>query len=163
MSLSAVRWLAPWTRGLDARDLRLLHLVAALHATHPAHEPGRNLGATLARLARRRGGPADGRPLRSLERRFMALLEADGEDLAGHLRRVISLARDHGLPLDWAQLLSDVNYTNCTSPDTGQQDESRSMRAFIGGGVGEAKDSSGTRALHAGGRIGGPHSHRAPD
>jgi CRISPR system Cascade subunit CasB len=101
-SLPALRWLARWTARASTRDCMLYHLIAALHATHPAHAPGTNLGGTLARVARQRGLTP------SLERRFTALLKADLEDLAGHLRRVIGLARDSRLPLDWAQLLADL-------------------------------------------------------
>ena len=46
----------------------------------------------------------------SLERRFMALLNADEEHLPGHLRQSISLLKSAKIPisLDWSELLNDV-------------------------------------------------------
>lgn len=123
-SLRAVRWLAPWTQAMGSREFALHHLVAALHATHPAHaaqavrQSHENLGATMARLARARGMTS------SLERRFIALLEADADDLEHHLRRVVSLAKEADIPLDWAQLLTDVSYVNSIM-------ETRSASGFV--------------------------------
>ena len=112
-ALQAVRWLAPWTRSLEGREFALHHLVAALYASHPAQAtggpstgagPAGNLGATMRHLARKRGRTP------TLEQRFVALLEADAEEVGEHLRRVVSLAREADIPLDWAQLLTDVSY-----------------------------------------------------
>ena len=44
----------------------------------------------------------------SLERRFMALLNADAEHLPGHLRQSISLLKAESIGLDWEMLLADV-------------------------------------------------------
>lgn len=97
-SLRALRWLAPWVCHMSGSEQRLHHLVAGLFATHPRHAPGCNFGAALAAL----GCTA------SLERRFVALLEADGEEVGEHLRRLIALLRAADIPLDWAQLLTDL-------------------------------------------------------
>jgi CRISPR system Cascade subunit CasB len=44
----------------------------------------------------------------SLERRFMALLNADAEHLPGHLRQSISLLKAENIGLGWERLLTDV-------------------------------------------------------
>lgn len=44
----------------------------------------------------------------SLERRFMALLNADAENLPGHLRQAISLLKTEEIGVDWHLLLNDV-------------------------------------------------------
>lgn len=77
-------------------------LIAALFGVHPKNTAGGNLGSSMAGVVRVRGLTP------SLERRFVALLEADGDDLAGHLRRAVSLTRSADIPLNWAQLLADV-------------------------------------------------------
>ena len=44
----------------------------------------------------------------SIEARFIALLNADADDLDDHLRHVISLLKTHEKPLDWRRLFSDI-------------------------------------------------------
>ncbi len=82
------------------------YLVAALFASHPsnwAHEDplATNLGASLARIPGRND---------SIEKRFQALLACRREDLPDHLRHAVSLVRAHDIPVDWAQLLRDIQY-----------------------------------------------------
>jgi len=106
--LRSLRWLAPWTAHVSPQEQARHHLIAALFAGHPtdvhADAAGRasNLGHSMARVARLRGRTP------SLEGRFVALLEADVEDVGEHLRRIVALARAAGVPLDWAQLLADL-------------------------------------------------------
>jgi CRISPR system Cascade subunit CasB len=44
----------------------------------------------------------------SIEKRFVALLNASREDLTSHLRYAISLLKAHEIGVDWAQLLHDL-------------------------------------------------------
>ncbi|MCX7599824.1 MAG: type I-E CRISPR-associated protein Cse2/CasB [Armatimonadetes bacterium] len=46
----------------------------------------------------------------SVERRFVALLRANFEDLPGHLRRAVMLLASAQIPVPWAQLLADLSY-----------------------------------------------------
>ncbi|BAD39651.1 MAG: type I-E CRISPR-associated protein Cse2/CasB [Symbiobacterium thermophilum] len=107
--------------GLRPGEERLYLMVAALYAYHPVSfgeeelaERRRNLGESLRRLAeekaRQRGGLDEGEELlpESLKRRMEALLSAPRADLFGHLRQVISLLKSEEIPVDWAQLLSDL-------------------------------------------------------
>ncbi len=67
------------------------------------HEKKTSLGSALRSLY-------DQEDRESLERRFMALLNADEEHLPGHLRQSISLLKSAKIPisLDWKVLLNDV-------------------------------------------------------
>jgi len=82
-------------------------LTAALFALHPLPWPGAtdprrsNLGGSLARLSR--NVESD-----SVERRVVALLNSHSDDLPDHLRRIVALLKTHDIPVDWAQLLHDV-------------------------------------------------------
>ena len=98
----SVRWLARWTVHVSQAEVARHHLIAALFAAHPAGAPEGNLGLTMAQIALRR------RLTPSLERRFVALLEADAEDVGEHLRHIVYLARAADVPLHWAQLLADL-------------------------------------------------------
>lgn len=81
------------------------YLVAALFAAHPddvASEGGRlNLGWSFRRLASETGSE-------SIEKRFLALLDAESEDLHVHLRHAVSLMRAHDVPVDYDRLLRDL-------------------------------------------------------
>lgn len=85
-------------------------LVAALFATHQGKskpyaktdDVRRNsLGGSFARL---RIKTESG----SVEKRFVALLNASREELTTHLRHAISLLKAHDVDVDWAQLLHDI-------------------------------------------------------
>jgi CRISPR system Cascade subunit CasB len=84
-------------------------LLAGLFALHPDSEWPRserkpwksNLGDSWRRLANdvESEGP---------ERRFVALINAERDDVGEHLRHAVYLLRDHGIPVDWSQLLRDL-------------------------------------------------------
>lgn len=106
------REVVPYLPPHDERGRRVgveqaFYLVGALFADHQIPWPGsgdgsrlRNLGASLARLEARRAAGA--------ERRFVALLNAHPKDLAQHLRQIVGLLKADQVPIDWAQLLIDV-------------------------------------------------------
>lgn len=102
------RYVFPWLpETTSPREEDAYVLVAALFAWHqrswhPRADEGRsNLGASFARLM-----AADGSP--SVEQRFVALLNCHADDLADHLRAAVSLLKAKEIPIDWAQLLSDI-------------------------------------------------------
>jgi CRISPR system Cascade subunit CasB len=85
-------------------------LVASLFAAHQltwtptgGSERDSNLGASFRRL---RAVTDSG----SIEKRFVALLNAEREDLPDHLRHAISLLKAHDTPVHWAQLLRDLTW-----------------------------------------------------
>jgi CRISPR system Cascade subunit CasB len=77
------------------------YLVACLFASHPEPGGSGNLGASFARLAAARDSA-------SIEQRFVALLNCHADDLPGHLRHAVSLLTSSAVPVDWRQLLRDV-------------------------------------------------------
>lgn len=96
------------------------YIVAALFALYPsiqrkAADEKDNLGATMRSLARaiqrERNPRGDEDGDKSVERRFVALLNATTIDLSEHLRHAVSLIKSKGdasINVNWAQLLYDV-------------------------------------------------------
>ncbi len=65
-----------------------------------------NFGASLA-ILKNKNPESD-----SVERRFVALLNAEAEDLPTHLRHAVSLIKssDSPVPVDWLSLLNDLTW-----------------------------------------------------
>lgn len=96
------RYVEPWaTNDYHGDDY---YLVAALFALHPVNATEGNLGTTFATVARQGGHQGDD----SLEKRFVALLNAHREALPTHLRHAVSLARSKDVRINWLELLCDV-------------------------------------------------------
>ncbi len=76
-------------------------LVAALFASHQEHRQGVGLGKAFRELRDGAGGA-------SVEKRFVALLDSEREDLPGRLRQAVFLLRAKGVGLDWERLLADL-------------------------------------------------------
>lgn len=103
-----VRWLPddPWRESA-------FFLVASLFGLHPASLPvasdqrrTTNFGASFRLVADDVAGA---------ERRFVALLNTHRDDLPEHLRHAVALLKAHDRPIDWAQLLRDVQDWNVPS------------------------------------------------
>ncbi len=97
---------------LGTHDEPVVYLVASLFAFYPdaprwpetaRERRERNLGASLRQLAEqtKSDGP---------ERRFVALLNSDGRDLAHHVRGILALLKSAKtpIPVDWVQLTWDL-------------------------------------------------------
>ncbi|SDU19406.1 type I-E CRISPR-associated protein Cse2/CasB [Geopseudomonas guangdongensis] len=95
------RFVARDSHPQDAQRLAL-YLVAGLFALHPQPAP-RTLAAAFGELMRQRDSD-------SIEKRFIALLGADAENLADYLRHVISLLAADDIGLDYASLLDDLRF-----------------------------------------------------
>jgi CRISPR system Cascade subunit CasB len=118
------RYVATWTRNLPNWRADCYYLVASLFALHPdsvwpeseLHRRRRppNLGDSFKRLEdqQHRGQPATadkGQDHASpMERRFVALLNCHWDDLDKHLRQAVSLLKSKEVPVNWAQLLRDI-------------------------------------------------------
>ncbi len=79
-------------------------LVASLFSLYPTNswksdERYNNLGKSLSPLQTESD---------SIEKRFVALLNSDEEDLPNHLRQIISLLKSNDKPINWLQLLKDI-------------------------------------------------------
>jgi CRISPR type I-E-associated protein CasB/Cse2 len=100
------RWLGPALPGTDPETVARYFLVGSLFALNPHYCHEGNIGTTCAAIrVRKLFGE-------SFERRMTALLAADLEALPGHLRRIISLARETSVSVNWAQLLADLRCWN---------------------------------------------------
>lgn len=87
------------------------YLVAGLFALHPEH-----CEATLAKAMGALYRKQEQSP--SIEGRFIALLECDGETLAEPLRHCVTLLRSHGMAIDYHRLLWDLtDWLNPAYPD----------------------------------------------
>jgi CRISPR system Cascade subunit CasB len=94
----------PWLPdNMQSRRENAFYLVASLFASHPEPGGAGNLGAAFARLAAQRDSA-------SIEQRFVALLNCHEDDLADHLRHAVSLLAASDVPVNWRQLLADVQH-----------------------------------------------------
>jgi CRISPR system Cascade subunit CasB len=80
---------------------RARYLVAMLFALHPCQETGSSVAAAFGHLLRKRGSD-------SIEKRFIALLAADPEQLPVHLRQAVSLLKAGDFGCDYALLEADL-------------------------------------------------------
>jgi CRISPR system Cascade subunit CasB len=81
---------------------KALYLVAGLYALHPAHRDNESFAAAFGQLRVQRGSE-------SIEKRFIALLSSDPENMPNYLRQAVSLLAAEGLAFDYAALLTDLS------------------------------------------------------
>ena len=90
----------------NARYDNAVFIVAALFAYYSdAPKTAGNLGASLRRLA----GETDSK---SIEMRFVALLNAETDELPNYLRQIIGLLKSKDVAVNWEQLFDDVRQWN---------------------------------------------------
>jgi CRISPR system Cascade subunit CasB len=95
----------PFVAGLHEGDRRLVYLVAGLWALVARKgEGGAPIG--LADAFRRLAMSAEAS--RNIEARFVALLDADVDELGWRLRHAIMLIASKGSAIDWPALLQDL-------------------------------------------------------
>lgn len=79
----------------------------ALTLTERGRPERRSFGRAVARMYRQRNGTE------SIEQRFVALLDADEEQLPHHLRQMVQLLKaEDGIPIYWVELLGDLRQWN---------------------------------------------------
>jgi CRISPR system Cascade subunit CasB len=88
-------------QGLRPKAEDACYLAASLFVEHAQPGGGGSLGRAYALLALKRQAE-------NLEKRFVALLNADEEDLPEHLRHAVSLLKSEGVAVDWACLIDDL-------------------------------------------------------
>ncbi|KGQ22210.2 type I-E CRISPR-associated protein Cse2/CasB [Thermus filiformis] len=115
----AMPYVEPYVGKAEGWRREAYYLVAALYALKDgAHRPDR----TLARALREEGR---GRDSASLERRFLALLDADRDQVASRLRRAVALVEGG---LDFGRLLDDLRFWF----DPNRRVQARWAREFYG-------------------------------
>jgi CRISPR system Cascade subunit CasB len=150
------RQVAPWTGGLPNWRADCYCLMACLFGLYPdsgwpeTELHGRrsppNLGDSFNRLEdeQRRGQSAsadEGQDHASpVERRFVALLNCHQDDLDHHLRQAVSLLKSKDAPVDWAELLKDIQRWD----NDDRLVQRRWARSFWGG---RQRDDAGESAL----------------
>jgi CRISPR system Cascade subunit CasB len=97
-------YISGWTANISRRDENAFFLVASMIGLYPTNswksdEKYNNLGKSLSFLK----DESD-----SIEKRFVALLNSDEEDLPNHLRQIISLLKSKEAPINWYLLLKDI-------------------------------------------------------
>ncbi len=90
-----------------------LHTVATLFGLYPsASREGNpydsNLGASVSDIKTNSD---------SIEKRFVALLDAHSDDLPNHLRQMVGLLKANGVTINWLQLLKDINWWDSDGRD----------------------------------------------
>lgn len=146
------RYIVPWlssaaTPYVTWRE-EAYYLMASLFALYPESTwpPGqssgyqRNLGASFAQLERasNQGRQEDGKQTSSAERRFVALLNSEREDLHTHLRQAVGLLKSKDIKIDWTLLLIDLLWWDRDDRRVQRQ----WARAFWGGSQRDASDES---------------------
>ena len=102
-------------KGLEASRTEIaIYSALTLFAVHqqgrdprkdPMHKSGQPFGAAIARLIT----PGDDNARERIERRFTrAVTAADMIEFAQHLRSLVQLLRNNGIPLDWADLAAQM-------------------------------------------------------
>lgn len=108
-------YVVPWLpRAISRQGEAAYYCVGALYALHPAPGGEGNLGQAF-RKAQGRESPGESREsgkIGPIERRFTALLAAHPDDLADHLRQAVSLLKSKEVPIDWHQLIRDIQSWN---------------------------------------------------
>ena len=91
--------LIPRVEGVPERQRDCYFLVAALFALyHDAPGQCGNMGETFKAVGDHE----------SAQKRFVAMLDSDVQDLPHRLRQAISIAKSKGAPVNWLQLLKDI-------------------------------------------------------
>jgi len=121
--------------GVHERDARRLALysVAGLFARHSLQDV-RSFAASFGELMRRREST-------SIEKRFIALLGADAENIIDYLRQAISLLAADGIGCDYARLLDDLTrwMNPAVDPDERDRLQQRWARDFYRAAQAEIK------------------------
>lgn len=98
------RYVVPYFDPEKQYDPERFFMIASLFALHPdSAARGTSMGKTLRAMKEKSA---------SVEKRFERLLSVDIDDLGGHLRQVVSLAKSKGVRVDFHQLFYDVKNWN---------------------------------------------------
>lgn len=101
----AFPYVEPFVRERSPWDRSVAYLVAGLVVSSRVHSGQGDLGAAAFRLRMKTAS-------RSVEDRFIALLDADDEQLPHRLRQMITLMAAHEIAPDWSGLLRDLERWN---------------------------------------------------
>ncbi len=101
---------------------RAVFLTAALFADYSdAPQNAGNLGQSVKRLF-------EATKSDSIEKRFVALLDAEADDLHYYLRQIIGLLKSKDIPVNWNRLFEDIQWWSSDKRDV----QKRWARSFWG-------------------------------
>ncbi|MCK9523818.1 MAG: type I-E CRISPR-associated protein Cse2/CasB [Proteobacteria bacterium] len=105
--------------GSEAPDALAASTVAALFATHPEATSSGNMGDHCRHLEKLRGEKSgDDSKMTPTERRFQILLAADRGEIHERVARIVRMAKQQGISINYAQLLTDLKYWNDRTRNT---------------------------------------------
>ena len=130
-SAEVLREVLPYVSSQYAQDESMYILVAALFTTHSEETLGQSLGSAMRRVN-------ESSESGSIEQRFVALLDADREQVTVHLRHAIQLCQSRNIGLDYNLLLRHMLLWNAPQRWTQLQ----WAREFWGKGQRDGEDSS---------------------
>lgn len=119
----AMPWVEPFVgRGWHPSDTRrrARYVVAGLFALNPERDPSRRFASALKVLAQHYGQDSD-----TVERRFIVLLGARGDNVLVHLRQFARRLAAERIGYDPTRLLKDLRIWMRREPDTWQLDQLR--------------------------------------
>jgi CRISPR system Cascade subunit CasB len=87
-------------------------LIGALFALHDAPGGTGNVGDHFRELVK-----PDEDPPAKIERRFMSLLAAEGDEFDKALHHAVTLLKSEGVPVEWHQLMRDVQAWKTGNPE----------------------------------------------
>jgi len=102
------RYVAPYLDPVKLYDKERYFLIASLFALHPKPTRGVSMGKVFKAMSDNS---------LSVEKRFENLLSVDADDLGGHLRQAVSLAKSKGVSIDYHQLFYDINRWRWNHPE----------------------------------------------
>ncbi len=104
-SADVLRYVLPYIMPKYMSEEHVYILVAALFATHPTEVKQQSLGTAFRKLKDVTGSE-------SIEQRFVALLDADRDQVPVHLRHAVQLCQSRNIGLDYDLLLRQMLYWN---------------------------------------------------
>ena len=93
----------PYTTGMTRSNENACFIAASLFALHHDGNSQDTLGTVFRKIKHKKDSE-------SIEQRFVALLNADKEDLPIHLRHAIALAKGEDIPIGWRELLKGIRF-----------------------------------------------------
>lgn len=90
-------------KDLDEGEVKIYLLVASLYSIHPSHSEVKSYGRSLKMLRDSLSSGTD-----SLDERFTRLLNSELEDLQFQFRQFGTMLSAAEIPVDYAQMLSDL-------------------------------------------------------
>jgi CRISPR system Cascade subunit CasB len=102
LNFSAAKYVvANLPEGVSPQEVKDAYVIASLFALHPQAGGSGNLGGTIRRISE---------PSESIEKRFLAMVDSEAEDLPEHSRQIVGILKSKDIPVDWLRFSRDLSY-----------------------------------------------------